>query len=264
MAKRSKSRRRGLTAQERRAKYSGARKELSKLKSKGLVSPLANLRRAKPSSGLLRKLEILRPVLEGKAAPIKLKPQIRRDYRDAGYFTTRGFTVIPKNPYELVHVSKEGLPELKPKTIKTGDHYLRRIVLPVNVRRGDRFRDWLENDYKSLEKLAPNGALFAFTFKGYNSRDVKTADEMFEYLTHYKWVFGDGEEEESTFEQLILYAMDYPTARDVWGPSARDQQPRRHFQPNAKLTEEGVKARKVREAARQRNRRAAAKARNKL
>lgn len=264
MAKRHKSKRNRLTTQERRAKYSSARKDLSKLKHKGLVSPRANLRRAKPSSGLLKKLEILRPVLEGKAEAVKLKPAVRRDYKEAGYFTTRGFTVIHKNPYERVTISQEGLPELKPKTIKTGEHYLRRIVLPANVRRGDKFREWLLNDYAALEKLAPNGALFAFTFKGYNSRDVKTADEMFEYLTHYKWVFGDGDEEESTFEQLILYAMDYPTARDVWGPSAREQQPRRHFQPNAPLTEEGKQARRVREAARMRAYRATKKGKLKI
>lgn len=253
MAKRSKNKRRGLTAQERRAKYSGARKDLSKLKRKGLVSPRANLRRAKPSSGLLKKLEILRPVLEGRAEAVKLPRNVRADYKDAGYFTTRGLTVVTKNPFERVVVSKEELPELKPRILKKGASYLRKIVLPVNVRRGDKFRDWLENDYHNLEKLAPDGALFAFTFKGYNSRDVKTADEMFEYLTHYKWVFGDEEDEESTFDQLILYAMDYPTARNVWGPSRRIRKERGHFQPNAPLTEEGKKARREREAARMRD-----------
>jgi len=212
-ARKSQGKRRGMTAQEKRAKYAPQRAALSKLKAKGLISPKANLRKAKPSSGLLKKLELLKPVLSGNAQAVKLSPKQRADYEEAGFTTTRGFTLIRKNANERVVVDSSGRPEVKPISSKVKELY-RRIVLPANVQRFDRFTDWVEANPAEFEALVGGpSAQIGFTYDGHQSRRFMGPAEIREYLKNYTPIFGDGDGSESgegeTFKSLELYVLSY-------------------------------------------------------
>lgn len=260
MARRSKGKRSAAQRQERRAKYAPARRELSKLKTKGLISPRANLRKDKPSSGLLKKLEVLRPVLTGQAEAVKLPPKQRRDFKDAGFTTTQGFTVFPKGKGERVKVSKEGLPELIPAPRPEGGTYgapfMRRIYLPANVRNAHDFERFLINNPNGYDGVGGPGSLIAFTYFGNRSREVRPWEKLYDYLLTYAQIFDD----DTRFEALLFYEMNYQGAKQ-WDlarmreANERDKK-KGHFQPNAPLDEAGKAARRKREAARQRARRA--------
>ncbi len=207
------------------------------------------MRKDKPSSGLLKKLEVLRPVLTGNAQAVKLPARQRRDFKDAGFTTTRGYTIISKAPYETVKVSKEGLPELKTTKVERGAPFLRRIILPANVRRMDTFEKFLRDEPERFAALAPEGALFGFTYYGNRSRNIVPLNRLYEYLLKYNAIF----EDEGRFEQLILYAMDYSNARRWYAERERTEKQQSEWRgPNAPLDEEGKANRRQREAARMR------------
>ena len=208
-ARKSQGKRRGMTAQEKRAKYAPQRAALSKLKAKGLISPKANLRKAKPSSGLLKKLELLKPVLSGNAQAVKLSPKQRADYKEAGFTTTRGFTLIRKNANERVVVDKKGRVEIKPVKPKFNPLY-RRIVLPANVQRFDKFSNWIEQNPEQFETLVGGpSAQIGFTFDGHQSRRFMGPGEIREYLKHYNPIFGGGNDREEEFKNLELFVLSY-------------------------------------------------------
>lgn len=208
MASRKKPTRHKMGYQERRQKYANVRSDLSKLKAKGLISPKANLRKAMPSLALRKKAEILRPVLEGKAQAVRLPKATRADFKEAGYNTVRGQTIIPKNVNQKVKVNNAGRPEIieyrEGKAVKSPYTV---IILPADVSNFSAFYKRLTDDPTWLQKMLGRDGYVGFTFWGHNSLEVGTAEWLADYLKHYQPLFGDHDDSARAFKHLVLYKI---------------------------------------------------------
>lgn len=205
MAKRTK-----LTHAQRLAKYAGARHDLSKLKAKGLISKRANLRRAKPSPALLKKLDMLKPVLSNHAQAVKMSPTQRREYKQAGRKVYGQYVVFDKSPETTIKLNKRGEVVLHSPFNRPG---FDQILLPVNVRNFDSFYQWITEHPEELDAMAGPFGYFGFTFYGNHARETGDGEWLREYLRHYKPLFHDGngvekaEDANAAFQHLTLYRL---------------------------------------------------------
>jgi len=209
---------RKLTPQQLRQKYSTVRHELSILKSKGLISKSANLKKAKPSLSLRKKAEILRPIIEDRAQAIQLPKQSRSLYKAAGYQTTHGYTIVPKQPNEKVVVDKMNRPEIRRKV---GSTYYTKVHLPVNMRNFASFYEALKDDHTILDRMTGiKNPRYGFTFFGSNSLETGDSEWLIEYLQHYTPLF-DPTQVDDAFAHLILYYHKDDISSYQWTPSPR-------------------------------------------
>lgn len=184
MAKRAR-----LTRAQRRAKYADARHRLSILKSKGLISKRANLRKDKPSSSLLKKEQALRGVLSGTKQAIKVTPKEYRDYREKGYQVAGGRLIVDKQTTDRVKRNKDGSLEIKSQYSRPG---FRSIILPVNLRDFLSFYNWLRDHPGELDSQIGPMDYLGFTFYGNpNIESIFSATELADALQHYTPLFSD-------------------------------------------------------------------------
>lgn len=202
MAKRSK-----LTRAGRRAKYASARKQLSILKSKGLISKRANLRRDKPSSALLKKLEVLKPTLSGHAQGVKLSSAATKKYKESGGQVFNGRAVFQVKPGQKLRVNKKG-----DIVLRAADDLpdFNSIIIPVNIKTfGDAVR-WVSGNRNDIERQLGRFGLIGYTFYG-NSSEAMDLDEFLIRLNHYKIRFEEEdkrpEEAGERFHNLVLFKM---------------------------------------------------------
>lgn len=206
---RPKKHSRKLTKAQLSHKYSGERKQLKQLQRMGLVSQRAILNakeKPKPSSSLLRKLHDLRPVLNGYATPVYQSAKQRQEWRSAGKPVYGKYVVVEHAKTQNVRENKKGEIEL----ISHGSPF-KQILLPVDVRRFDRFYDWASEDPTRLQNMLEPGEFFSFTFYGNASRESGGAEWLLEYLQHYKPLFNnDGakaKDANRAFQHLTIYRV---------------------------------------------------------
>lgn len=199
-----------LTKAQLAKKYAGERHELKQLQRKGLISSRAKLNakeKPKPSSSLLHKLHDLRPVLNGYATPVYQSAKQRREWRSAGKPVYGKYLVVEHARTQQVKENKSGEIEL----ISHGSPF-KQVLLPVDVRRFDRFYDWASADPDRLQDMLGPGEFFSFTFYGNASRESGGAGWLLEYLQHYKPLFNnDGtkaKDANKAFQHLTIYRVD--------------------------------------------------------
>ena len=222
------AKRRRLTATELRAKYAGARRDLSKLKAKGLISKRANLRKAKPSSALLKKLDRLGPVLTGHAQAVKLTPVQRKDFKEAGFPIYGKFTVFDKQPGEKIAINKNNEVVVKSPDNRPG---FVQVILPVNVRNFAAFYEWITDKPEELDAMLSPYAYFGFSFYGNHSHNTGDAEWLREYLRHYKPLFGENEDgsgvkaedADAAFRSLLLFRLADTATADVFANQRKER-----------------------------------------
>jgi hypothetical protein len=217
---------RRLSYRQLQTKYASARADLRKLRSKGVISVRANLKRPKPSSALLKKLENFRPILEGHAQVVKLPRAETRKFREAGFDYSNGRIIIATEPTQRLRV-EGGQVVIKEQGYRS---VFKKIIPPVR-RDFATFHRYYTEHPGELEAMVPKGSMLGFTYFGNKSRVVGNVEDILEWLSHYDTLTGqDGttnaKDARNNFKQLILYAMDARQAK-FWEGSPRTKYKRR-------------------------------------
>jgi len=206
---------RRLTKRQLSQKYASARKELRVLRSKGLVSPRANLSKAKPSSALLKKLEALRPVITGDVQAVRVPRSKAKEYSSSGYKVINNRVLVPVQPGENATYRPSRYVRGKyvtNDTIRvTGEkgttrQYLERILIPLDFQHFQEFNAWLQEDPDRLQRLLPDDAIIGFTYFGNRSQETGDAHWLAQYLQHYSLLF-DNEKSDDAFGTLEFWGM---------------------------------------------------------
>lgn len=93
-----------LDAQAKKLQARQQRRDLARLKSRGLYSGDARKKPTAYGKSLLKKFA---DVLGGRAAPVKTGSKIAKAYKEAGFQTRREKVIIPKKPKDRVVFSKK-------------------------------------------------------------------------------------------------------------------------------------------------------------
>lgn len=142
------------------------RSQVAALKKKGLVSKRVDARSQKPTRYMREKVKKLEPVLSGQMVGIKLKPDVLKQYRDAGGFQiVNKRLVLPKDQSEIPGI-RRGLPVLRRPL---GKGALERIPLPFGTKNiYDLIKDMRENPAKWNALKEPEPKEY-FSFKLYRN-----------------------------------------------------------------------------------------------
>lgn len=164
------------------------------LKSKGLVSKRVDARKQRPTRYMRAKVKQLAPILHGEAVGVKVRPDLLKKYKEAGFNIVNRRVIVEKTPEEISRTRK-GLPLLRRHL--GGEFAQERLVLPFGPRNIDDFRAKVSADPRAFDSLKEPGDLFAFKLFGNNS--LSTFDDivsLLEYLEHYQ-VFSSYHKEEA-------------------------------------------------------------------
>lgn len=166
------------------------RKDVAALKKAGIVSKRIDVRSYQPSRYMLNKIKRNADIIKGEAIAVKAAPDIRKKYRDAGTFETRGAAIIvPKDRANQTAKIKRGLVETKTR-LKNGEE--RRVILPF---KGKDLKDIAERlaDDPTLDGLKDPLELFGARLFGHNvaaGRGYPDADGLGNYiLENYNHLF---------------------------------------------------------------------------
>lgn len=176
------------------------RRQIGKLKRKGLVPKSVPTRHALPTRDLKALVRNFDDVLKGTARVFKVPLQVARDWKDAPQAlvrVVRDKLVVPKTHYvtrtgkkrrtKKGKARKEAPPNVTVKSIAMrGPGYrITAQALPVPVTSYETFRAAVIAAYG--DKPMPPGKAWAFRFYGWNSyRTFPDLDSLFDYWEHYE------------------------------------------------------------------------------
>lgn len=172
-----------------RARYASYRREGRILQKKGLISPRADLTRAKPSLAVRKRIESLKGILSGEQQAVVLPDVMRDKFRKAGRRIIGNKVIFDKKPNERIkkvrgEVILQGrLRERNGR--RTRNDMFETVILPYGINDIEEFVEWLESNPERAERLLSSGTAFAFTFYGNHSRDTGDAEWLTEYLKAY-------------------------------------------------------------------------------
>lgn len=141
------------------------RRDVAALKRAGIVSKRIDVRSYQPSRYMLNKIKRNADIIKGEAIAVKASPDIRKKYREAGTFETRGAAIIvPKDRANQTAKIRRGLVETRTR-LKNGEE--RKIILPF---KGKDLKDIAERlaDDESLDGLKDPFELFGARIFGHN------------------------------------------------------------------------------------------------
>lgn len=172
------------------AKLKEFRHKVSQLKAKGLTSKRTDARSQLPTRYYRAKVKALAPVLEGRAAAVKIAPKFQRQYREAGFPVFRGRVIVRKAPDEIARARK-GLPQLERIIVNTPGRRVTqaRIPLPARIQSiDDLIADILADPEKWDQKKGDYPPwLFAFTIgNGRSSAVFVEAESLAAHLNNYR------------------------------------------------------------------------------
>jgi hypothetical protein len=194
------------------------RHSVAGLKSKGLVSKRVDARSQKPTRYMQAKIKALAPVLEGKAAGFKVSPDLRRQYKEAGFTIANGRVVVDKTIGESASIRK-GFPLLRRPLSQ--DHTQERLVLPYSPRNFSAFVDAIETNPDRFNNLKEIDETFAFTFFGnWSHAHFDDIELVLDYLMAYSGLTDDNKE---AWKNFSLYRIRGPL------PSSRKNKPRSQY-----------------------------------
>lgn len=229
------------------------RHNVSVLKSKGLVSKRVDARKQKPTRYMKSKLRKLAPILEGTAAGVKVRPDLLKQYREAGFNIVNRRVIVEKRPEEISAVRKGHAVFRSPLGPV---HIQERLILPFSPRNVDDFENHLRKNPEHFDRLKASGDVFAFKIFGNNSlATFEDAESLLEYLNRYR-VFHSMYSEDA-WESLQFFRV----APGKWRHNAkrtrtRTEQDRRSPARRRYSLVKGERIHKLEEAERKRKKRA--------
>jgi hypothetical protein len=186
------------------------RKDVAALKKAGIVSKRVDVRRYQPTRYMLNKIKQNADILKGEAIAVKAAPEIRKKYREAGTFETRGATIIvPKDRANQTAKISRGLVETRTR-LKNGEE--RKIILPFKGKDLKDIAERLAVD-ESLGGLKDPLELFGARIFGHNIAGgfgFPDADELGNYiLRNYNHLFA-GKNKQAALQnfELVRFVAD--------------------------------------------------------
>jgi len=206
MAKRPKHSR-ALTKTQLRAKYANARREGRILQKKGLLSPRANLSKARPSYRVRKKIASLSGIFDGTQQSVPITDVMKKRYKTAGYRVIGQNLILDKQPRQrFKRVKSEIILEEKDFEGGTVRRAFETVLFPLDVRSLPGLVEWIREDPDRFMALLPPGTAFAFTFHGHNSRQIFSDPlELADYLETY----AAGED---AWQHFTMYRLINPAA----------------------------------------------------
>lgn len=182
------------------------RHAVSVLRSKGLVSKRVDARKQKPTRYMKNKVKNLAPILTGEAAGVKVRPDLLRQYREAGFNIVNRRVIVEKRPDEIARVRKGHA--LIRRRLGPG-FTEERLLLPYGPKNIDDLRERFRAHPDTFDHLKEKGDLFAFRIFGYNSVETfETFEKVVAELEKYSALQDDRYEEE-VWEGLEFYRVFY-------------------------------------------------------
>jgi hypothetical protein len=162
---------RGKTAPLSSSDLKAFRHSVSILKKKGLISQ-TDARRAQPywirgGNRLDKLVAKFDDVISGKATAVAVSDKQVRQYRKAGFETTKDRVIIPHSAGERAKVLSKG--QIKVQKIKKSETGIRSITLPIPFR---NLKQWLKDAKEqagALDSLKGGRKVWAYKFYGHNS-----------------------------------------------------------------------------------------------
>lgn len=185
---------RRLTKSQLRARYAPVRALAKKLQAKGLISPRANLSRAKPSLAVRKKALSLEGIFTGHQQAVEVTDVMASRFRKSGRRVIGRKVIFDKNPGQNVKKAKGEIVIEEPGQ----QGAFETVILPVSIKNLQAFIDWIETDPERLDAMMPPGTFFAFTYYGKNSREIGDARWLTDYLKRYADTGGKG------FQHFVL------------------------------------------------------------
>lgn len=189
------------------------RSHVSALKKKGLVSSRVDARKQKPTRYMQNKVRILAPVLHNEAVGVKVKPDLLKQYKEAGFQVFGGRVIVEKTPEEISRTRK-GLPLMRRHL--GGSFVQERLVLPYGPTNIDDFRARVVTDPTSFDSLKEPGDAFAFKIYGNNSlATFADMQSLLTYLEHYQVIH----ERQDAWTSLQFFRV----APGSWKPTRKER-----------------------------------------
>lgn len=235
MAKRKSNTPKGERAQQRAAADKEIRKKLAALKKRGLIFQKKSLRDYKPTTYAKRRLKELEGVLTGEKIAIKAPKAVRYKYKGLPNTSHAGGKIIvPNRPGAKAQIRRGMIAFIEP--LGKNGHYIEEIVLPVNLRRPDQVKRWIESG--EPERLKHPDEYFAFKYFGNASLTaLPNAESLLDYLMTYDWFNKESDNElnpsddEERPAALELFRV-YPP--DAWDAYVMENKLRREDSPEYK------------------------------
>jgi hypothetical protein len=230
------------------------RHQVSVLKSKGLISKRVDARKQKPTRYMKSKIAKLKPILDGTAAGVKVRPDLLRQYREAGFNTLMGRVIVEKRPEEMAAIRKGHAVLSSPLGPV---HIQERLILPFSPRNVLDFETRLRKNPEHFNRLKASGDVFAFKIFGNNSlATFEDAESLLEYLNRYQ-VIHDARYSGDAWESLQFFRV----APGKWKHSPKrtrtyTDQDRRSVARRRYSLVKGERIHKLEEAERKRKKRA--------
>lgn len=173
------------------------RHSVAVLKSKGLVSKRIDARSQAPTKYMRSKVRKLGGVLTGEQVGLKLKPDILRQYKEAGGFQiVNGKLVVEKRPDEYATI-RRGFPVMR--RALGDDQMTERLPLPIGPNNLNDFISDLQARPAHYDSLKLPDEYFSFKVFGHWSRSIfSDAELLAEYLENYA---------QEAFDKLELYRV---------------------------------------------------------
>ena len=206
------------------------RNDLAKLKKAGLVDKSLNVRSAKPTPALTRKINKYKDVVSGDAKVYTVSKSQASKLKATGQTVVGNKLVLRAEPGTTAEY-KKGLIHIKP----IGDQGFERIVFPVPFK---NLRQWLRDAKKdpSLQNLKLPGDRFAFRYFGNNSYDTfSDIDLLIEKLERYENTEESLEEGSEEAQREVYRNIEIVRVkRGKWKPSPK--KPRKYKSYKRKAT----------------------------
>lgn len=226
------------------------RRDVAALKRAGIVSKRIDVRSYQPSRYMLNKIKQNADILKGDAIAVKAAPAVRKKYREAGTFETRGATIIvPKDRANQRAKISRGLIETITR-LKNGEE--RKIILPFKGKDLKDIAERLATD-ESLNGLKDPLELFGARIFGHNMSSgfgFPDADELANYiLTNYNHLFS-GKNAQAALQnfELVRFVADDSTMSQ--GPSDNKSIDDEYRNRNKQGNQWAIEQRKKRQALR--------------
>lgn len=146
------------------------------------------------------KVKALSGVLSGERAGVKVKPELLRQYREAGFQIVNRRVLVVKDPIEIASV-RRGMPMLTRPVSQTVA--FERIVLPFGARNARQLVEQIRETPERFNRLKGQNQYFGFKIFGNNSRQIfEDIELMADYLEGYVPLFDsiNGDEYFESFE----------------------------------------------------------------
>ena len=157
------------------------------LQKKGLLSPRANLSKAKPNLAVRKKIASLSGIFNGRQQAVEVTDVMLPRYKKAGYRTIGRNVIFDKQPMQRFKRRRsEIILEETPVTGGQPERAFETVMLPLDISSLQAFVEWIREDPDRFMAYLPPGTAFAFTFHGHNSRQIFSDPlELADYLEHY-------------------------------------------------------------------------------